>query len=99
MPAGARRNILVLVALILLVGCGDSRAPSASTAVTATTTRPVTSSSAPTGADAHKYDAYGPRQYSVFNGVNRDNIYRAATGPTTGPADDSVLIPADDRDW
>ena len=85
---------------VLLVGCRDSRSPSNSTAVTGTTaTRPLKPASEATDADAHMYDAYGPRQYSVFHGVNRDNIYRAATGPTSGPADESVLMPADDSDW
>jgi hypothetical protein len=100
MPAAARRNILLLLPMIVLAGCRDSRSPSASTTVTATTaTRPVKPVSEATDAEAHMYDAYGPRQYSVFHGVNRDNIYRAATGPTTGPADDSVLTPADESDW
>jgi hypothetical protein len=44
----------------------------------------------------YKYDAYGPWQYSVFNGTNRDNIYRASTGRTTGPVDDSELLPANE---
>jgi hypothetical protein len=100
MPAAARRNILLLLPMIVLAGCRDSRSPSASTAVSATaTTRPLKSASEATDADPYMYDAYGPRQYSIFHGVNRDNIYRAATGPTSGPADDSVLIPTDDNEW
>jgi hypothetical protein len=100
MPAAARRNILVLLPMLVLTGCRDSSSPSASTAVSATTTtRPLKSASEATDADAQMYDAYGPRQYSVFHGVNRDNIYRAATRPTSGPADDSVLIPTADNEW
>ena len=48
--------------------------------------------------DAHKYDAYGPWQYSIFSGVNRGNIY-SATRPTTGAVDESVLFPSDDAEW
>jgi hypothetical protein len=58
-------------------------------------TKPTT---VPADADSHKYDAYGPWQYSAFHGVSRENIFRAATGPTTAPVDDSVLVPADDSE-
>ena len=97
MPA-ATRSILTLLSVALLAGCGDSRSSSPRAAASASMP-PIKPTSGPVGADAHQYDAYGPRQYSIFNGVNRDNIGRAATGPTTGPVDDSVLLPADDDEW
>jgi hypothetical protein len=87
--AGAGRAIFMLLAL--LGGCAASpSSPPARNAIA----RPE--ALAPADAGGHEFDAYGPRQYSVFGGVNRDRVFRAATGPATGPADDSVLVPVDD---
>ena len=89
------RFLILALSANLLAGCGQEAVPpnTATTAAAATTQNVL-----PAPAARYKYDAYGPFQWSPFVGVNRDNIYVPTTGPTTGPADDS-LLPADDRTW
>jgi hypothetical protein len=95
------RHIAALLAVTLLAGCGDSRSASPPGAASATT-RPE-QVLAPPASEKYKYDAYGPRQYSVFSGIPRDNVfYRPSSGPTTtttGPVGDSVIFPTDDAEW
>ena len=97
MTAPAARMIIAVISA-LFAGCGDGSVQPPPNLAT-TTTAAATQNVLPGPATRYKHDAYGPMQWSPFTGVNSENIYRATTGPTTGPVDDSLLIPTDDETW
>ena len=99
MPAPSSRVSILAISAALFAGCGERSVPPPPRSTTTTTAVTRTQNVLPEPDARYKYDAYGPFQWSPFVGVNRDNIYVPATGPTTGPVDDSVLFPVDDTTW